>query len=563
MHALRHSSSQFASPFNFHSSCTLVALVRNGSKGAYNRKFISGVATANVHVDSSEHKESSDPKYNKVENHSSGQQTGSSPSNTSIRRIKKKLSSSIKKKLESKKYPFTKEKFSRREKLSETFGDKIKAHQRNNNSGGSLKNFLIACAPNEDDDNSNNLKTSATQDVQIPVPNDSSEDNDDFAELDYPGTDLQSTEIAFKPLNNLLTNATQHVQMPLPNGWSEENDDFTELDSSSTGSQSVKLATATEKGSSSRKERRPSANSKATLPEESFGKMLGSIPTSSRSIPARKPSINFEKNGGRLNNGQFSELRFILGDHQKVGKEKKDELAGKQKSLNQVEESNTILGGERSVRIEYVPRGITLFHLREALSIHGEIVGSFSQNGDNAMPTCYIEFKTKEAKERALAARWVFVNGKQLSIWRPDCPATTIVRISNLSPQTTATTVRSVCMSYGNVESLQTRKDGSMDVHYSIHELLNMPKILEMLSEVAINDSRWIAQPAPRLPQGLAKTPEGQKWAGKQLSNYIGNIKKHLQLIRIYSEDMEELHNAVRHIKECRKLVNDDSFSTT
>jgi len=232
-------------------------------------------------------------------------------------------------------------------------------------------------------------------------------------------------------------------------------------------------------------------------------------------------------------------------------------------SLNQVKESNTILGGERSVRIEYVPRGITLFHLREALSIHGEIVGSFSQNGDNAMPTCYIEFKTKEAKERALSARWLFVNGKQLSISRSDCPATTIVRISNLSPQTTATTVHSVCMSYGNVESLQTRKDGSMDVHYSIHELLNMPKILEMLNEVAINDSRWIAQPAPRLPQGLAKTPEGQKWVGKQLSNYIGDIKKHLQLIRIYSEDMEELHNAVRHIKECRKLVNDDSFSKT
>lgn len=555
MHALRHSSSQFASSFNFHSSCTLVDLVRKGSKGAYNRKFITGVATANVHVDSSEFKESSDPKYNKVENHSTGKQTGSSASNTSI--------TSFKKKRESKKDRFTKERITRRENLSETFGDKSKAHHRNNNSSGSLKNFLIACAPNEDDDNSNNLKTRATQDVQVPVPNDSSEDNDDFAELDYPSTDLQSTELAFKPLNNLLTNATQHAQTLLPNGWSEENDNFTELYSSSTGSQSVKLATAIEKGSSSRKERRPSANSEATLPEESFCKMLGSVPTSSRSIPARKPSINFEKNGERVDSAQFSELRFILGDHQKVGKEKKDELAGKQMSLNQVKESNTILGGERSVRIEYVPRGITLFHLREALSIHGEIVGSFSQNGDNAMPTCYIEFKTKEAKERALSARWLFVNGKQLSISRSDCPATTIVRISNLSPQTTATTVHSVCMSYGNVESLQTRKDGSMDVHYSIHELLNMPKILEMLNEVAINDSRWIAQPAPRLPQGLAKTPEGQKWVGKQLSNYIGDIKKHLQLIRIYSEDMEELHNAVRHIKECRKLVNDDSFSKT
>jgi len=556
MHALRHSSSQFASSFNSHTSCTLVALVRKGSKGAYNARFITGVATANVHVDPSELKESSNHKYNKPENHSSEQKTESSPNNTSI--------TSIQKKHESANDQFTKKKFIRSQNLSKSFGNKSQAHQRSNSCGGSLKNFLIACAPNEGDDNSNNLKNNSTEDVQIAVPNDSSEENDDFAELDYPSTDLQSVKLAFRPSNNLLTDATHHVQIPVPNRWSEENDDFTELDSPSTGSQSAKLATAIEKGSFSRKEQRPSANSEATLSEESFCKVLDSVSTSSRSIPARKPSVNFEKNGGRtVDNAQFPELRFTLGDDQRVGKVKKDELARKQKSINQVKESNTILGGERSVRIEYVPRGISLFHLREALSVHGEIVGSFFQNGDNAMPTCYIEFKTIEAKERALAARWVFVNGKQLSICWSDFPVTTIARITNLSSETTATTVHSVCMSHGNVESLQIRKDGSMDVHYSINELPNMPKILEMLNEIAINGSHWMAQPAPRLPQGLAKTPEGQKWLGKQLSNYIGNIKKHLELMRIYSEDMEELHNAVMHIKECPKLVSNESFSTT
>lgn len=536
MHAFRHRFSQFTSFLSSNTSCTLVGLVQKGSKGAYDARFITGVATANV--DSSELKEPYDHKYNKIEKHSREQQTESSLNNTSITNVKKKN--------ESANDQVTKTKFSKSQKLSKYICDKLsksQAHQSNDNSGYSLKNFLVACAPDEGADTSNSLKTSAIQDVQMPVPNDSSGESDDFSELDYPSTDLQSTKLAFRPSNNLFTNATQHVQMPDPNGSSEENDDFTELDSHSTGSKSSKT-------------------------EESFYKVvLDSVSTSSRSIPARKPFENrsdFEKNTGRrVDIVEMPEWKLILGDDQGVGKEKRDELARKQKSMNQVKESNTIPGGERSVCIEYVPRGISLFHIREALSIHGEIVGSFFQNGDNAMPTCYIEFKTIEAKERALAARWVFVNGKQLSIWRSDFPVTTIVRITNLSSETTATTVHSVCMSYGNVESLQIRKDGSMDVHYSINELLNMPKILEMLNEVAINDSHWIAQPSPRLPQGLAETPEGQKWVGKQLSNHIGNIKKHLQLMRIYLEDMEELHNAVMHIKECPKLVSNESFSTS
>jgi len=39
-------------------------------------------------------------------------------------------------------------------------------------------------------------------------------------------------------------------------------------------------------------------------------------------------------------------LRFILGDEQRVGKVNKDELANKKKSINQVKESNKILGVE-------------------------------------------------------------------------------------------------------------------------------------------------------------------------------------------------------------------------
>ena len=47
-----------------------------------------------------------------------------------------------------------------------------------------------------------------------------------------------------------------------------------------------------------------------------------------------------------MDNAQFLELRFILGDDQRVGKVNKDELASKKKSINKVKESNTILGVE-------------------------------------------------------------------------------------------------------------------------------------------------------------------------------------------------------------------------
>jgi hypothetical protein len=71
------------------------------------------------------------------------------------------------------------------------------------------------------------------------------------------------------------------------------------MDYLSTDLQSAKIATAIEKGSFSRKEHRPSANSLETLSEDSFCKVLDNVSTSSRSIPGRKLFLNFEKNGGR------------------------------------------------------------------------------------------------------------------------------------------------------------------------------------------------------------------------------------------------------------------------
>eukprot|EP01018_Ginkgo_biloba_P028373 Gb_12746 [translate_table: standard] len=450
--------------------------------------------------------------------HSLQQQTSSISNSDTNNRL------NIQKKKESTNDRFTEESSTGAQMESKYFGGKSSESQapsRTNSFADSWKKFLMASVRGGSAQTSNKVKTSGTQTFQMPVPNCRREEVDAFAELDLPSPDLTT----------------------------------------------AKLVPTSEKDWNSRKGQQPPPVSGTTLAAESFRKVLDSGFPPSRSIPVRKPFVNrrdFNKNiGRRVDHAQLPELRFILGDDLRVHKERNDELVAKQKPVSRATASNTIQEGTKSVSVEYVPPGISLFHVREAISIYGEIVGSFFKTGENGMTTCHIEFKSVEAKERALAARWIYVNGKQLSICRVDFPVTTIVRITNLSPETNANTVHSICMSYGNVESLQMTKDGAMDVCFSVSESPNMPKILGKLNEVTLNDRRWIAQPAPRLPKDLAKRLEGQKWVGLQLSNHIGNIKRQLQMKRIYLEDMEELHNAVMHMKESPNSGSHQSYATT
>ncbi|KAH9306163.1 hypothetical protein KI387_010567, partial [Taxus chinensis] len=372
--------------------------------------------------------------------------------------------------------------------------------------------------------------------------------------IDYHKKILQVPGRGGQISNSARSISPNHVQMLAANNRSKEYGAFSEQDSPSIESETRKISTAIDRIWSSNKKQQPSAVSGARMTGESLQGVRDFVPYT-KMTPEREKVANrrdFLKHGGqRFDNSQCAAPNFVVRDDLRVEKEKKKEIARKQEPIYQVKESNAIRGGEKSVFIEYVPRGITLLDIRKALSIYGEIVGCYLRPGESGMPGCHIEFKAAEDKERALSDRWVFVDGKQLSVCRVDFPVTMVVRITNLGPETAVKDVHSICMSYGNMESLQMRDNGVLDAHFSISESRNMPKILEKLNEVTLNNSRWIAQPAPSLSQCLAETPEGQEWVGKQLSNHIGNIKKQLQLKRIYLEDIEKLHGAIMHIKEC------------
>jgi hypothetical protein len=87
--------------------------------------------------------------------------------------------------------------------------------------------------------------------------------------------------------------------------------------------------------------------------------------------------------------------------------------------------------------------------------------------------------QTEEAKERALMAHWISIDGQQLQIRRVDAPRTPVVRISNVSPETRDTKILNICESFGQVKRVHRRDKDIVDVHFRQIELDCMHSILD------------------------------------------------------------------------------------
>ncbi|KAH7297046.1 hypothetical protein KP509_26G050800 [Ceratopteris richardii] len=197
------------------------------------------------------------------------------------------------------------------------------------------------------------------------------------------------------------------------------------------------------------------------------------------------------------------------------------------------------------VCVKNLSNQINLGLIKESLSIHGEIESSFRQANPDGSYCAFIEFKTAEAMDEALACRWMHFDGKVYAIVRTDSPITTEVRIMRVSQPTTHIEFRNACTRFGNVEFIRRRGDGIYDVSYSPSELPNMSKIVDSLNEVTLHRSRWLAVPAPTLPESMRKSilskSEGQAWHAEQLRQVISGIEAGLQKVSISFEDLKAL----------------------
>ncbi|MCO5602508.1 hypothetical protein L7F22_056641 [Adiantum nelumboides] len=197
------------------------------------------------------------------------------------------------------------------------------------------------------------------------------------------------------------------------------------------------------------------------------------------------------------------------------------------------------------VCVHNLPSHSNLALIKEALSIHGEVVSSFKKPDSNGSCSAFIEFKMSEAMDEALTVRWLQIDSKSFGIVRADSPITTVVRLSRVSASTTDTQVQAMCEKFGNLDQIRKRGNGVYDVFFKTGELSNMFAILDSLNEVTLNQRRWVALPAPLLHPGVRrevlKGGEGQAWHAQQLSQTLGRLEMGLEAVSVYFEDLKAL----------------------
>ncbi|KAI5060248.1 hypothetical protein GOP47_0024668 [Adiantum capillus-veneris] len=197
------------------------------------------------------------------------------------------------------------------------------------------------------------------------------------------------------------------------------------------------------------------------------------------------------------------------------------------------------------VCIQNLPGSCNPSMVKASMAIHGEVTGFFKKPVRDRL-SAYIQFKTAEAMESALASRKLQLGSKTCYITRSDQSVfTTVVRISKVGNDIDEGELRSVCELYGKVDDIRKRAYGVFDVFYDVKELTNIPSILSSLSEVHNNRSAWFAFSAPlvhpSMEKEVLKSPEGQSWHNIQVNHAINRVEAGLDVVSVLFEDLKQL----------------------
>ncbi|MCO5560406.1 hypothetical protein L7F22_014021 [Adiantum nelumboides] len=202
------------------------------------------------------------------------------------------------------------------------------------------------------------------------------------------------------------------------------------------------------------------------------------------------------------------------------------------------------------VCIHNLPPSCNPSMVKACMAIHGEVAGVFKKPVRDRL-SAYIQFKTVEAMESALASRKLQLGSKICYVTRADNSVfTTVVRVSKVGNDTDESQLRSVCEQFGKVDDVRKRAYGVFDVFYDVKELMNIPSILASLSEVNLNRSTWFALPAPlvhpSMQKEVMKSLDGQSWRDIQVNNAINRIEAGLDAVSVLFEDLKQLNSVAR-----------------
>ncbi|VVA98584.1 unnamed protein product [Arabis nemorensis] len=185
----------------------------------------------------------------------------------------------------------------------------------------------------------------------------------------------------------------------------------------------------------------------------------------------------------------------------------------------------------RTVKIHPLERDITSNQIKQALGFCRSGISKFIMGSSKT--AAFVEFKTEDDKDRALAEHSICIFNKQLFISRIDVPRTTVARISNFS----ACDIRSLCVPYGQIKKVTCRGKGIVDVHFDVSEWPNMLTILNSLNGMEIDGMKWVVRPAPVIPHEILrvlwKDPQEKRYVKGLIQNMVREIEQPLDASHI------------------------------
>lgn len=90
------------------------------------------------------------------------------------------------------------------------------------------------------------------------------------------------------------------------------------------------------------------------------------------------------------------------------------------------------------------------------------------------------------------------IGDKDRQLMRQTNPFTTVVRISSLPSQVTASKLRATCETIGSVYGLEMRRGGVADVHFNVKDNSEMNAIVDRLRKATLEQSKLKVSLAPR-----------------------------------------------------------------
>ncbi|XP_078168346.1 uncharacterized protein LOC144562879 isoform X2 [Carex rostrata] len=294
-------------------------------------------------------------------------------------------------------------------------------------------------------------------------------------------------------------------------------------------------------------------------PKSNFTSLLELSQKERKSFDSSTKS-NFEELGPAVTSSPKSIFTSLLEDSQKERKSfGKDGSNGNEDvpiMNNKGKDGNVKIGFGTadlvSVTIDKVPISVNSGQLRDAMRAFGEVKNALSvTSGNNGLGSYNVEFKNRESKKRALRAGEVTVGKNTLRIIDIKTPRLLRIRINKVDPAMSELEIHSMVSSYGCVTGLISTNDGEIDVFFQVDCEIEAERLVNKL------DKKWTREVELLQPKATVNSTceENEIY----IERMLGEMRKRLELQRIYLEDLEHLHSAISHIKANPYPINNNS----